>query len=280
MSGPCSPTTTTMRSHLTKTVQTGPGPISNPMMDANEAARDAQVNLNRFIEMSTNIGALRKAMVLMSQSVSTRIAKGMPMTQVLAYAGLDHLTPEDAQRYCDLAMAMRNAIDNFFLCSYRLTADDQGWARRSVHTGFAIDLRLKPEMMRGKKFKCPTFYRKHKIKGVRVGPMNKDAPWNTRYRPDIPHEGITVAIGQTTDVVHVKEYSQDMTFHDLALKVIEQYPIVKGYPICPDNTLFSMAGRVFVCKMKEPFWSHWIREGTLFGMTAGAHNPDGNCCAI
>ena len=215
----------------------------------------------------------------MADSVAARIVKGVSMTQVLAYARLDHLISEDANRYCDLAVALRNSIDHFFLCSYRLTADDQGWPRRSVYSGFAIDLRLNPEKMRGKKFRCPQFYSKHKIKGVRVGPEVKDAPWNTRYRPDVPEEGISVAIGQTTDVVHVKEYSRYMTFHDLVLKVMELYPKVKGYPICPDNTLFSMSGRVFVCKRREPFWSHWIQNGTLLGMTAGVHSPNGDCCA-
>ena len=71
-----------------------------------------------------------------------------------------------------------------------------------------------------KKFRCPRYYAAYKIKGVRVGPENKEAPWNTRYRPDVPEEGMTVAIAQTKDIVHVKEYSPYMTFHDLVLKVI------------------------------------------------------------
>ena len=86
-----------------------------------------------------------------------------------------------------------------------------------------------------------------------------------------------VAIAQTKDIVHVKEYSQYMTFHDLVLKVIEQCPEVNGRSICPDNILFSMGGRDFVCRLKEPFWLHWIRNGSLFSMLAGAHTKSCGC---
>mmetsp|Transcript_10726 Transcript_10726/g.30121 ORF Transcript_10726/g.30121 Transcript_10726/m.30121 type:complete len:96 (+) Transcript_10726:172-459(+) len=91
---------------------------------------------------------------------------------------------------------------------------------------------------------------------------------------------MTVAVGCTSVAVHVDEYDPNMTFLQLIEKVIEKYPFYKEnpkVPICPNNTLLSLGGRVFYNR-NERFVEHGILDGSLFGMTAGVHAKNKSCC--
>ena len=68
--------------------------------------------------------------------------------------------------------------------------------------------------------------------------MNADPvePWNAIYHPDVSTTGITIAVSLTNKLVHIEEYSPEMTFFDLALQSIAKYPTHQGRAICIKNS--------------------------------------------
>mmetsp|Transcript_16034 Transcript_16034/g.24976 ORF Transcript_16034/g.24976 Transcript_16034/m.24976 type:complete len:161 (-) Transcript_16034:16-498(-) len=157
-----------------------------------------------------------------------------------------------------------------------MVAEDRGWPRRAHHSAHQLSVKKGQQL---KPYRSERWFSRQKIKAKLVGKVNKTCPWNAVYHPDIPNDGLTIAITMTLDVVYIEDYDAKMTFFDLAMEVIRRYPKANGLLICPENTVFELGGRVLVCRERETLQSHHIINGSLLSMTAGVHSKNKkDCC--
>jgi len=252
-------------------------PRKNSYLEASEESIKAEEELNTLIAQITPVTAFQNTLNAQAFGVAVRVERGVSENEALAQVGLsDSANPSLLDQYCRACLKLQCAMSLADRRSYEMTAEDRGWPRRSHHTSHRISHLLSNTT---EEYKPEKWFEKQNIQGVLVQ-EDKEEPWNSVYHPDVPQHGITIAISRTKDSVHINEYSPEMTFFDLVLKLIHQYPSHLGKDICPMNSLFVPYGRVIVCKHRETLQAHSIVDGTLIDFVAGVHNVGNrDCCA-
>eukprot|EP00009_Paramoeba_aestuarina_P008130 CAMPEP_0201520704 /NCGR_PEP_ID=MMETSP0161_2-20130828/12202_1 /ASSEMBLY_ACC=CAM_ASM_000251 /TAXON_ID=180227 /ORGANISM="Neoparamoeba aestuarina, Strain SoJaBio B1-5/56/2" /LENGTH=262 /DNA_ID=CAMNT_0047919173 /DNA_START=390 /DNA_END=1178 /DNA_ORIENTATION=+ len=246
----------------------------NLYLEASDKVNEAQRELKTLIANTTNVVAFQTLLFTHAFGVAQRVDSGFPTEKVLAQLGLgDFADGSVVEKYVKSCVRLRQAVALADQRSYEMVAEDRGWPRRAHHTGHRISFLLGDTT---KKYKPEKWFAEQGVTSVLVkeDPME---PWNSIYHPDVSTTGITIAVSLTSDLVHIKEYSPEMTFFDLALQLINKYPTHQGRAICVENSLFVPYGRVIVCKRRESLQTHHVIDGTLIDFVSGVHADNCGC---